>query len=221
MENVGSVLVGALVALIGTVLVQLWLIPLVDSRKRREQRWESDVRALGELLTFTQPGVHLEVHGALYRQMRLADRPEDADPVRWDQFVREDNEERRAAWRRYDQTEAQVDWLVNRVESLAPQSPLLRAFRTKARKLKIASLDLLSLRCAPDDQPLTQEALDQARQSNYEATRSLVDELKRLADVRPPRNPTWLGQRVRSLRKGARRRKKRQIPEVSTPKGQQ
>jgi hypothetical protein len=218
-ENIGSVLVGALVALIGTVLVQLWLIPLVDSRKRREQRWESDVRALGELLTFTLPGVHLEVHGALYGQMLLADPPEDVDPGRWDRLVKEQNEERRAAWQRYDQTQAQVGWLVNRVESLAPRSPVLRAFRTKARKLKIAGFDLDRLRYALDGQPPTQEALDQASQSTYEATRGLVDELKHLADARPPRNPTRLGQRVLSLRAGARRMKKNQPPEVRTTEG--
>jgi hypothetical protein len=37
--------------------IQLWIVPRVERRKRREERWERDVLALGELLTAEVPAL--------------------------------------------------------------------------------------------------------------------------------------------------------------------
>ena len=44
---VGTFVVGTATAL----LIQLYVVPRVETRKRREDRWERDVRELSELLT--------------------------------------------------------------------------------------------------------------------------------------------------------------------------
>jgi hypothetical protein len=48
-------LVGAGLALISQTRVQLSVVPRVEARKRREDRWERDVLLLGELLTSELP----------------------------------------------------------------------------------------------------------------------------------------------------------------------
>lgn len=188
MENVGSVIVGALIALVGTVVVQLWLIPVVESRKRREQRWEADVRALGELMVFAHPQAMSEVHGQLHWQMLLADPPANADPERLAEFMLEHEVASRSAWQEFDRIREQVDWLVGRISALAPASPKLRHFRWSAERLTTAILGLVSLRYAPDDRPITREALDDVHDAVYKATMDLLGEVKRLADGQPPRN---------------------------------
>jgi peptidoglycan biosynthesis protein MviN/MurJ (putative lipid II flippase) len=44
-------LVGAATALVVQLVIQLYVVPRVETRKRRKDRWERDVRELGELLT--------------------------------------------------------------------------------------------------------------------------------------------------------------------------
>lgn len=219
MENVGSVIVGALIALFGTVVVQLWLTPLVDSRKRREQRWEADVRALGELLIFTEPQIRSAARSALHWQILLREPPENADPKRWAALVQEREEAGRAAWHDYDRIRSQVDWLVDRVESVAPHSRALRPFSSRALRLSVARWTLEALRYAPDGAPPTKEALEQADSSVSKATLGLMEELRKLVDGRPPRDPTWVEHRVMAWRGKLRRRAKgpAEIPPPSSP----
>ena len=46
-----TVLIGAAAALAVQWVIQTYFVPKVESRKRREDRWERDVRELGDLLT--------------------------------------------------------------------------------------------------------------------------------------------------------------------------
>jgi hypothetical protein len=48
-------LLTALLTLAVTLWVQLYIVPRVETRKRRDDRLERDLLALGELLTFEQP----------------------------------------------------------------------------------------------------------------------------------------------------------------------
>lgn len=48
-------LIGAGLAMIAQSIIQLRVVPRVEARKRREDRWERDVLALGELLTAELP----------------------------------------------------------------------------------------------------------------------------------------------------------------------
>lgn len=51
------IVLGALFAFVFSMAIQLWIVPRVERRKRREERWERDVLALGELLTAEVPAL--------------------------------------------------------------------------------------------------------------------------------------------------------------------
>lgn len=46
----GDVLLGAILALIGTLLVQFFAMPVADARRRRDEQWFRDVRSMLELI---------------------------------------------------------------------------------------------------------------------------------------------------------------------------
>lgn len=50
-----NLVIGAGLAMLAQAVVQLRVVPRVEARKRREDRWERDVLALGELLTAELP----------------------------------------------------------------------------------------------------------------------------------------------------------------------
>lgn len=50
--DLASLLVGAVLAVAAQSFLQLVVVPRVEARKRREDRWERDVLALGELLAY-------------------------------------------------------------------------------------------------------------------------------------------------------------------------
>ena len=200
MQNVGSVVVGALIALAGTVIVQLWLIPRVESRKRREERWEADVRALGEALIFSEPEAISEVRGELFWRSLFSHPSEDVNPDRLDALKREREEAWRTAWSDYDQILLQVGWLVDRVKAVAPGSRALVSFEERYQERQQTQMMFGFLKFTVDQEPTTLDALDQRYKATQKATSDLVDEVKRLADGRPPRDPTWVGRRLLSMR---------------------
>jgi hypothetical protein len=123
MQNVGSVVIGALIALVGTVLVQLWLVPLVESRKRREERWEADLLALGEALLFSEPEAASKVRSELFFRLALTADFEDAEPKWVEARRREQEDALSTAWSAHLRIRAQVLWLAERVMAIAPGSP--------------------------------------------------------------------------------------------------
>jgi len=200
MQNVGSVVIGALIALVGTVLVQLWLVPLVESRKRREQRWEADVRALGEALIFSEPEATSKVRSELSYRILLAADLEDEDPKRVEAMRREQDEALERAWSAHQQIRSQVVWLVDRVMAIAPGSRALEALEASVLKYRLAHMGLALLRYKVGSKPSTPEVLDQTYEALRSATKNLVDEVKSLANGRPPRRSTRIGQRLKSAR---------------------
>src|SRR5487761_1254296 len=56
----GTFIVGTATALV----IQLYVVPRVETRKRREDRWERDVRELSEVLTTSLTRLASEAHAA-------------------------------------------------------------------------------------------------------------------------------------------------------------
>ena len=75
---IAAVLVGAAAALVAQWVVQIHIVPHVEKRKRREDRWERDVRELGELLAMRLPDLAAEAYGAqsVYRKLRQVENDE-------------------------------------------------------------------------------------------------------------------------------------------------
>ena len=55
-----ELVLGGLIALIGSVIVQAFVIPRVNSRNRTLDRWEQDVLVLGELASSELPAAREE-----------------------------------------------------------------------------------------------------------------------------------------------------------------
>lgn len=187
-------MIGALIALAGTVFVQLWLVPRVDTRKRREQRWEEDVLALGQLLTFDQPRIVSDLRSELHMLALLLDPPHDVDTTteRWSALGAEHQEKRLRASEEFRSLRTRVDWLVDRVLSLAPHARPLELLGSQWRNyyLRYVQIDMLEWQpAAGDEQHLDAEEIDAVFDALNEVTRQIVQNLKRLATVTPPRNP--------------------------------
>jgi len=205
-DRVMPVIVGALIALVGAVIVQLWLIPRVETRKRREQRWEEDVLALGELLTFEQPRAVSEFTAHLHIQVFFATVPDDVDPTQWAVRQSEAQEKLRTARDQFDHVRARFDWLEDRVVSLAPESETLGHFSRLCRTYFLRHIQLGMLEWQREiDKVLTDEMINGAGDALQTATNGLVEELKKLARGNPPqRSPT------RRVRQRLNRQLKRQ-----------
>lgn len=180
----GTFLVGMATA----VLIQFWVVPKVEARKRREDRWEHDVRDLGELLT-TSLGDRAQeafVEQSAFRHVLQLERAVDADKDRVATLKGEYSLKARQATAAFDDlAHSRVPWLVDRVKSVDPASDAIVKFVTAARHHRIRAMALgeWSGDYAPPD-PTFDEAWDQER----DARRALVTQVTALLDLpHPPR----------------------------------
>lgn len=193
-DRVVPVVLGALIALVGAVIVQLWLVPRVDTRRRREHRWEEDVLALGQLLTLDHPRVVNELCSELHWLVLLVlEPPEDVDTAseKWATLKAEHRELLRAARSEYDALCTRVDWLTDRIVSLAPRSAVLGRFSALERQHMLARSEVSMLEWRPNlpnEPPLTEDEINEAADKVRTAARDMVTAVKGLATNRPPRN---------------------------------
>jgi hypothetical protein len=195
MQNAPSVMIGALIALVGTVLVQLWLVPLVDARKRREQRWEADLRALGEALLFRDAEATDSFRRALLIRATIASAAiQEDDPERKRSLRLESDASGQDEWSAYRRVRAQMDWLADEVKAIAPNSPALAelAYRLALHRNAHRKMTFMwaSVHRHPDP--------DAVRGTYWDvvfATEEVVKELRTLAARRMPRRPSWISSR--------------------------
>jgi len=141
METLAPVVVGALLALTGSVLVQLLVVPRVDALRRRHERWEVTVAALGEQLAFTDDEVTDQLKDALFGVLKARDdydlSSEDYEKI---EAALEANEEHQwlkrlsSAWElvqeayaRHHKLLIQIGWLMTKLEANAPSGRNLNA----------------------------------------------------------------------------------------------
>lgn len=94
-----------------------------------------------------------------------------------------------------------MDWLADRIVSLAPHSAALARLESQSRGYFVShtQVDLLTWRSdVGNEPPLTVDEVDEACDALAKVSREMVDHLKRLAQGRVPRNS--LLRRVRSWR---------------------
>jgi hypothetical protein len=68
--RVGQLLLGGLITLAGTAVVQIFIIPWVQTRNRRRERWESDVIELETLLHGELPAAIAAAQASAQRYLR-------------------------------------------------------------------------------------------------------------------------------------------------------
>jgi hypothetical protein len=187
-----SLLLGALLALVASVFVQVWVIPRVDARRRREDRWERDVLALGELLSDELSKAALHARTESTTAIWLRDLPDDDLDVDPDVLGRERQrsaENARTAVRAWDElVTVRARWLVDRITDLAPESDDLRDLDRLWRTYRIGRLPL---EAAAYGQPVSESEVDAAWDAERVSRTALLSAARALARRRrPPRN-SW------------------------------
>lgn len=185
-DSLWPLLVAAALALLAAIAVQLFVVPLADSRKRREQRWEEDVRTLGELLLFAQPKVLNSFWRMLLRTAALASL-EGGDAKRVEKAKQENRDGLRAAADDFDGIGNQIRWLTDRVISLAPSSQSSQELMVLVTLYRGASmvLDALVPQYRPGGSaPSADEVRDGVAKAR-KATQNLADVVTDIANTGP------------------------------------
>jgi hypothetical protein len=175
----GSFIVGTLTA----SLIQLYIVPKVETRKRREDRWENDVRNLVELLTVRLTSLANEAFAAqlVYREKR-DDTTDRYSPA----LVREGaRAAREATWNYGGLMGTQVDLLTERVMSIKPKAQEIDRLK---RLYGDYQRQAISVRPLPEDDKRTDAEFHKTWDKDSEAREALIAQVKLLAGLRhPPR----------------------------------
>lgn len=185
------VLIGALVALLGTAVIQLFIVPVVEARKRREQRWEEDVHAMGELLTFDLPRAITTMARHLTMVVFLQDPPEGADPERLATARDRRRDELDLAAAEITNLRRRIDWLEERIRSLAPDNKRTTDFARKCMRLYVHEISFTSLewRARHDNsEPLSEAEINKDRRALDESVKQVLEATKAFGTGAPPRN---------------------------------
>jgi hypothetical protein len=178
-------LVGSATALAVQLVVQLYVVPRVETRKRREDRWERDVRQLGELLTMRLTHLANEAHAAqlVYRTVR-DDQTDEYGPAL---VARQAMDAEQTTWAYGDLIGTQVDWLVRRVQSPSPNAQEISQLKRLAGEYRAQAVHV---RVLSDDDQRTETKFHETWKKESNAREALIKQVELLADLpRPPRAP--------------------------------
>jgi leucyl aminopeptidase (aminopeptidase T) len=176
-------LAGAASALGVQLVVQFWIVPKVETRKRREDRWERDVRELGELLTTSLTSLANEVHAAqlVYREVR------DEQSDRYDPALvaRQARDAEQAMFAYGSLIGTQVDWLIGRVISPSPKAQEIARLQRAARDYRMRAV---FVRVLPEQDDRADTAFHEQWDKESNAREALIRQVVLLADLtHPPR----------------------------------
>lgn len=185
-----AVLIGAAAALAAQWVIQIHIVPIVETRKRREERWERDVRELSDLLT-TQlaelaHAAHVE-QGKFrdVRQLETEARP-DLDPRKIAQSREQQARAAEQARRAFeDLLGTRIKLLTSRVERINPKAPEIANFHEAASRYR-GRTAIVQVR--PQDDDRSDDAFDEQWEKEYEARKALTEQVELLEALpHPPR----------------------------------
>ena len=184
-----AVLIGALAALAAQLVIQLYVVPRVETRKRREDRWERDVRELGQLLTTSLTDQANELYAAqlVYRDARNTS----GNPALIAQLAKEGEQ---VVFGYGSLMNTQVDWLIAQILRLDQEAPEIERLDAAWLDYRIRTIEVRPL---PDHDTRTDDEFDKSWEKERAARKALIDQVKVLADLPRPPHPPWVRQGVR------------------------
>jgi hypothetical protein len=203
------VLLGALIALIGSVIVQALVIPRVNRRTRAIDRWEQDVLLLGSLVSDQLSVARAEAFHAWTSWRAVRDRPADTF-LAGEQIKEMETEDRtraesfREAWREYERlANVRSAWLAKRIASRDR-----RHVPCMAIEHSVAVLGKLPAALVTDDWTAYDvDEIDQWWRDEAEERTRLQERVTELAESIAATSPVWeigrLRQWIRSSRIGS------------------
>jgi hypothetical protein len=205
MTDLSSLLLGAAATLATTTFIQLWVVPRVESGKRREDRWERDVITLSEFLAFEYADAQSAVTGAMYERALLADfKPTDhTDPARLQARRAEAQREAREAFDALARAQARAQIMLDRVTYL--DRDRVRATKVEMA-LRIAGFTFDQHSLYDDSPPPTlDEAFEISRQASADL-KPVTSYLKECVRNGRAARKITLKRRLRTLRHSALKR---------------
>lgn len=193
----GNVLLGAVLAFAATLVVQFFVTPMADARRRRDEQWFRDVRDLMELIggDLRSAVRSIQVTDSL-RSMRHDEELDlgDAGVARFLEQIERDHRDNAAV---LGSLLARGTWLSNRVLMVDPFNPDLMRVDTE---WDMARVHLQTESYRPESEALSEDGMREAWGRGIgrldEAERQLLSLARR---ARPPRRRRrWLGR----LRRG-------------------
>ncbi len=179
-------LIGAATALAVQIVVQLYLVPKVETRKRREDRWERDVRELGELLTASLTRHAAEAHAAqlVFRDVR------DDQTDQYDSAVvaRQARDAEQATFAYGSLISTRVDWLIGQVVSINPKAQEIARLKRLARDYQERAI---FARVLPDHDNRTDTAFHEGWAKESTAREALINQVTLLTRLRHPLRRKW------------------------------
>lgn len=185
-----SLLIGAALTLLTQLTVQLYVIPRVEARKRREDRWENDVLALGELLTAKLPRLAREAELELWSMHtfhRMLDSVEDIDDARREIKQQELKKKADEAVDRYlALADIRAGWLVDRIVCINPHAKTLAGLQKRWRLFHLRTIGCTTLWDFVGDEDFKEEDFKRAWAMEAEQRKNLTAIVSDLAHARPP-----------------------------------
>lgn len=194
-----GVLIGGGLTLGTHTYIQLVVVPKVDARRRREDRWEKNVLTLGDILTQELPPIAAAARSDQWRlnwtHVEFKDKP-GIDPTKLESAQRDHREKASESTARFKALAlSRVAWIGERIIELAPTEPPLRDFT-----VKLVSFRLASMTCGQYDYPddnFDESKFEDRWKRQHEKTDDLVSAVEQLAKA--PRPPATDSRRLRRL----------------------
>jgi hypothetical protein len=191
-------LIGAASTFVVQFLIQVYVVPRIQTRKHREERWVKDVLDLGELLTTSVEKLAMEAREAqqFVRMMKEFSFGPEYDKAKVERELRERKLAAQQATRALtDLVRSRVNWVADRIIMLSRNADEIVDF---FRASYLYRLKLLKL--SPYEyQELTEGEFDAFWDSERELRADMTDKVKKLAYLSRPPRASWR-RRLRSLR---------------------
>ena len=168
-----------------TILVQLYVVPKVETRKRREDRWERNVLELGDLLTMRLATLAYEakLEQGKFRDVRQLESEPGLDPRAIAQHRAEQASSAEEATWAFDQLlRTRVDWLAARIRDLSSADEIVK-LSMAARHYRARTI---MVQVRPEHDVRTDEAFEEGWANEYDARRALIERVELLAGLPHP-----------------------------------
>jgi hypothetical protein len=186
LTTIVTVLIGAAAALAAQWVVQVHLVPTVETRKRREDRWERFVLDLGDLLTtqLAERANEAHVEQGLFRDLRELETEPGYDQRKiTESGVRQARVAREATRAFESLLSTRINWLARRIEKIAPEASEIADFHKTASKYRARTL---IVQVPPEYDDRTEAAFDEQWENEHAAREALIKQVELLADLPHP-----------------------------------
>jgi hypothetical protein len=190
-------LIGAGTTLAVQSVIQFFVVPRVDTRKRREERFEHDVLELGGLLTseVAERAHKVRLEQSVFRGLQQKGYGTEIDQVKFAEWMDEQaRNARQVTWEFMGFVRARVYWLAERIMAFTPSAD-------EIIKFQIASMRYLSRANAiggwSEDDKRADDEFEAAWEAEQEARNKLTEQVKLLANLPHPPRPVRGGRIVR------------------------